>query len=214
VAATIAVIPTGVDVERFSPGDRPAARRGLGLPEHDPVLLYVGRLDREKSVERILAAFPRIQGVVPRVRLVLVGAGTEARRLEAVARTLPGADRITFLPARPHDALPGCYRAADVFLFASESETQGLVLAAAAACGIPAVSVAAPGRAAVGQDGATGLLTKAEPVALAEAAVGLLLDDERRQRLGRRAREVAERDFDDRKQIDRTLEVYAQLWRR
>jgi len=95
-----------------------------------------------------------------------------------------------------------------VFLFASETETQGLVLAEAAACGLPAVAVDAPGCDEVVRDGDTGLLTKGEPASLAEAAIGLLLDPERRRGMARRAREVAERLFDVRLQIDRTLAVY------
>jgi glycosyltransferase involved in cell wall biosynthesis len=209
VKVPIAVVPTGIDLRLFSPGARGEARAQLGLDPHDPVVLYVGRLDLEKSVDRVLVAFDRIASIVPRARLVLVGHGTQAEPLRAMAARLPSAPRITFLGVRAHDALATCYRAADIFLFASETETQGLVLAEAAACGLPAVAVSAAGCDEVIRDGATGILTKAQPEVLAEAAVGLLLDDERRRAMGARAREVAVREFDVRLQIDRTLEVYA-----
>ncbi len=214
VRAEVSVIPTGVDLDRFSPGGRDAARAALGLPADDPVLLYVGRLDPEKSVERVLAAFARLHGTLPGARLLLVGQGTDATRLQALARTLPGSDRVWFLPARDHDDLPACYRAADLFLFASETETQGLVLAEAAASGVPVVSVSAPGCDEVVRDGETGLLTKADPAAMAEAAVGLLLDRERRRRMGARARELAAGEFDAALQVDRTLALYARLMER
>lgn len=214
VAAPVEVIPTGVDVALFGPGDAGAARRALGFPLGDLLLLYVGRLDREKSIERILAAFTQIQATLPQARLALVGHGTEAARLQALARTLPPAGRIVFLPARPHATLPVCYQAADMFLFASETETQGLVLAEAAACGVPVVSVTGPGCDEVVRDGETGVLTKPEPAALAEAAITLLLDGERRRRMGVRAREVAVRDFDAAIQIDRTLALYDRACRR
>jgi 1,2-diacylglycerol 3-alpha-glucosyltransferase len=210
VRTPIAVVPTGVDLERFCPGDAAAARAALGLPLAAPLLLYVGRLDREKSVDRILLAFDRIAAVVPGARLVLVGQGTEAERLRRRAAALPVGDRIAFLGVRPHDALPACYRAADVFLFASETETQGLVLAEAAACGLPAAAVSAPGCDEVVRDGQTGLLTKSDPAALAEAAIALLVDPALRETMRRRARETAEREFDVRLQIDRTLAVYAE----
>jgi glycosyltransferase involved in cell wall biosynthesis len=208
VHAPIAVVPTGIDLTRFTPGDRQGARRELGLAPEERVLLYVGRLDREKSVERIVLAFERIASTVPRTRLLLVGQGTQAEALRRLAGSLPIADRICFLGRRAHADLPACYRAADLFVFASETETQGLVLAEAAACGLPAVAVAAPGCDEVVQDGASGLLTKPEPAALAEAAIGLLVDDERRRALGVRAREVAALHFDVDLQIDRTLAVY------
>ena len=209
VRAPIAVVPTGIDLTRFRPGDREAARRSLGVGAGEPLVLYVGRLDREKSVDRVLSAFERVASTIPAARLVLVGQGTEAERLRRVAASLPVADRIRFLGLRPHDSLAECYQAADVFLFASETETQGLVLAEAAACGLPAVAVNAAGCDEVVRDGDTGILTKGDPAALAEAAIGLLLDPERRRAMARRAREMAERLFDVKLQIDRTMAVYA-----
>jgi glycosyltransferase involved in cell wall biosynthesis len=208
VRTPIAVVPTGIDLARFRPGDRAAARRRLGVGESDALVLYVGRLDREKSVDRVLVAFERIASTVASARLLLVGHGTEAARLQRMASGLSVAPRIRFLGVRPHGELTECYQAADVFLFASETETQGLVLAEAAACGLPAVAVDAPGCDEVVRDGDTGILTKTDPAALAEAAIGLLLDPERRRGMARRAREVAEREFDVRLQIDRTLAVY------
>jgi glycosyltransferase involved in cell wall biosynthesis len=208
VRAHVAVVPTGVDLTHFAPGDSLAARRRLGLAADDRVLLYVGRLDREKSVGRILTAFERVAGTVPRARLVLAGHGTEADALQRHARRLAVGDRIVFLGVRPHETLVECYRAADLFVFASETETQGLVLAEAAACGVPAVTVSGPGCDEVVRDGETGVLTKPDSASLAEAAIGLLLDDARRARMATRARVVAEREFDVCLQIDRTLAVY------
>jgi 1,2-diacylglycerol 3-alpha-glucosyltransferase len=214
VEAPIAVVPTGVDLEAFAPGDRRGARRTLGLSFDDPLVLYVGRLDREKSVERVLLAFDRIASTVPAARLALVGRGMEAERLARFARRLGAGSRILFAGGRPHDTLPAWYRAADLFLFASETETQGLVLAEAAACGLPAVAVSAPGCDEVIHDGETGLLTKGDPTALAEAAIGLLLDAERRTTMGRWARQIALCEFGVSLQIDRTLAVYAAAARR
>lgn len=210
VRARIAVVPTGVDVGQFHPAPPAAARQALGLPERGPLLLYVGRLDREKSVDRLLHAFDRIACTLPESRFVLVGQGMEADRLRRLAAATPAGDRVHFAGVRPHEALAGYYQAADLFLFASQTETQGLVLAEAAACGLPAVAVAAPGVDEVIRDGETGLLTKDAPPAIAEAAIGLLLDPERRARMGAQARVVAEREFDVHLQLDRTLAVYAE----
>jgi len=209
VETPIAVVPTGVDLARFSPGDRTAARRARGLDEGALLVLYVGRLDREKSVDRVLAAFERVAGTVARARLVLVGQGTQGEELRRMAASLNAGGRVTFAGVCPHADLPDYYRAADLFLFASETETQGLVLAEAAACGLPAVAVDAPGCAEVVHDGDTGVLTKGDPEALAEAAIGLLIDPARRATMALRARQLAEREFDVTLQIDRTLDVYA-----
>src|SRR5262245_35629582 len=208
VRTPMAVVPTGVPLELFSPGDRGQARRNLGLSALDSVCLYVGRLDREKSVELVLDAFATIAGAVSGSRLWLVGQGTYELALRRRATANPAADRIRFCGGMSRDALVDFYRAADVFLFASQTETQGLVLAEAHACGLPAVAVNAPGCDEVVRDGHTGILTKSEPPAMAEAAIGLLLDAEQRRRMAERARLVAEVEFDVRLQIDRTLAVY------
>ena len=210
VTTPISVVPTGVDLERFRPGDRAAARRALGLGLDDRLLLYVGRLDREKSVDSVLLAFDRIAGTVAPARLWLVGQGKEGEALRRLAERLPTGDRIHFAGVREHARLVPWYQAADLFVFASETETQGLVLAEAAACGLPAVAVTAPGCDEVVRDGESGILTKGDPASLAEAAIGLLLDDERRTAMGARSRQIAEREFGIERQITRTLEVYAQ----
>ena len=209
VKAPIAVVPTGVDLACFSPGDRALARRARDIDPDALIVLYVGRLDREKSVDRVLAAFERIAGTVARARLVLVGQGTQGDELRRMAASLNAGARVTFTGVCPHEDLPDYYRAADLFLFASETETQGLVLAEAAACGLPAVAIEAPGCDEVVHDGDTGVLTKRDPAALAEAAIGLLIDPARRGAMSARARQLAEREFDVALQIDRTLEVYA-----
>src|SRR4029453_6675943 len=135
----------------------------------DALVLYVGRLDREKSVDRVLVAFERIASTVAWGGLLRVGHGTEAQRLQRMASGLSVAPRIRFLGVRPHDELAECYQAADVFLFASEAERQALLLAEGAACGLAAVAVDSPGCDEVVRDGDTGILTKSDPAALAEA---------------------------------------------
>jgi glycosyltransferase involved in cell wall biosynthesis len=210
VTTPIAVVPTGVDLARFTPAPPAAARARLGLPTEEPIVLYVGRLDREKSVDRVLLAFDRIAGTLGRVRLWLVGQGKEVDALRRLAGRLTAGDRVHFAGVRPHAGLAAWYQAADLFLFASETETQGLVLAEAAASGLPAVAVTAPGCDEVVRDGETGILTKGDPAALAEAAIGLLLDGERRRAMGGRARQVACQEFGVGLQIARTLEVYGE----
>jgi glycosyltransferase involved in cell wall biosynthesis len=210
VAAPIAVVPTGVDLDRFRPASRAAARHALGLAAGVPLVLYVGRLDREKSVDRVLLAFDRISGTLGGAQLWLVGQGKETEALRRLAGGLGAGDRVHFAGVRAHERLAAWYHAADLFLFASETETQGLVLAEAAACGLPAVAVIAPGCDEVVRDGETGILTKGDPAALAEAAVGLLLDGDRRVTMAARARQIAEQAFDVRLQITRTLDVYAE----
>src|SRR6266545_2324390 len=140
VKAPIATVPTGVPLDLFCPGGRLEARRALGLPAEVPLCLYVGRLDREKSVERVIDAFGLIAGAVSGARLLLVGQGSHEAALKRVAAASPARSAIDFLGSVVREELPPYYRAADLFLFSSETETQGLVLAEAHACALPAVA--------------------------------------------------------------------------
>jgi len=211
VRAPIAVVPTGVPLELFRPGDRAEARRSLGLPEHAPLCLYVGRLDREKSVERVIDAFGSIAGAISGARLVLVGQGSHEAALRRLGAQSPAGPQIDFRGSVARDGLPAYYRAADLFLFASETETQGLVLAEAHACGLPAVAVQASGVDEVVRDGETGLLTKSDAAELADAAIGLLLDDARRLAMGAAGRRLVERDFSATRQVEVMAGHYRRL---
>jgi len=211
VRAPIAVVPTGVPLDLFVPGDRQQARLAVGLPASEPICLYVGRLDREKSVGRVIDAFGTIAAAVSGGRLLLVGQGTHEASLRRQAAAGPAAARIDFRGGMSREALPSFYQAADLFVFASETETQGLVLAEAHACGLPAVAVRASGVDEVVRDGETGLLTKAETGDLADAAIGLLLDRDRRLAMGRAARRAAERQFSASGQVEVMARHYAAL---
>jgi glycosyltransferase involved in cell wall biosynthesis len=195
IEAPVAVIPTGVDLELFSPGSRERARRRLGLPVEGLICLYTGRLDREKSIERVLDAFESVAAAVSTATLHLVGKGSHAEALQRRAAAGRARHRVVFQGGMVREALPDYYRAADLFLFASETETQGLVLAEAHACALPAVAVRAPGVDEVVDDGLTGLLTKAETGEMADAAIGLLLDAERRARMGQAGRRLVQERF-------------------
>lgn len=211
VRAPVAVIPTGVDLGLFSPGSRERARRRLGLPGDGLICLYTGRLDREKSLERVLDAFESVAAAVSGATLHLVGKGSHGAALEARAAGGGAGRRVVFHGGLSREALPDYYRAADLFLFASETETQGLVLAEAHACGLPAVAVRASGVDEVVTDGETGFLTKSDTGEMADAAIGLLLDVERRMAMGQAARRLAEARFSTERQIHAMIGRYEAL---
>ncbi|HUG38497.1 MAG TPA: glycosyltransferase [Candidatus Limnocylindrales bacterium] len=214
VTAPIAVVPTGVPLDRFRAGDREEARRRLGLPPRAPLCLYVGRLDREKSVDRVIDAFGLIASALPDAWLFLVGQGSHGAPLARRAAASPASHRIRFHGGLAQEALPPYYQAADLFLFASETETQGLVLAEAHACGLPAVAVRASGVEEVVSDGETGVLTKPDAGELADAAIALLIDGDRRRAMAVTARRRAEREFSAQGQVEAMVSHYVRLLER
>jgi D-inositol-3-phosphate glycosyltransferase len=161
------VIPPGVDLDRFAPGDRAAARRAVGAPQDALVLLFVGRIQPLKAPDVLLHAASRLLAGDPalrsRLRVHVVGApsgsGLEApEQLQKLAGSLGIADVVHFFPPQPPDRLADHYRAADVTVVPSHNESFGLVALEAQACGTPVVAAAVGGLRTAVRDGVSGVL--------------------------------------------------------
>jgi D-inositol-3-phosphate glycosyltransferase len=190
----IRVIPCGVDLALFRPGDAAAARRRLGLDD-EPVLLFVGRLAPIKGLETLLHALGRHKAAgARRARLLIVGGDRNERfdgertRLRRLSDRLGIGSWVDFRGPQAQDALPDYYRAADLCLIPSRHESFGMVALEAMACGAAVVASRVGGLEATVQDGVTGILVPEGQVdALAAAIAALLGDASRRRALGRRA---------------------------
>jgi D-inositol-3-phosphate glycosyltransferase len=161
--APIAVIPGGVDLERFAPQPRVAARNALGLDVSRKVLLFVGRIQRLKGLEVLLRAFARIVDLDAQMLIVGGRPGTthesrEIARLQHLAAKLGVADRTRFVGAVAHADLPLYYAAADVTVMPSSYESFGLVAVESLACGTPVIATRVGGLTSIVHDGETGLL--------------------------------------------------------
>ncbi|HUH06902.1 MAG TPA: glycosyltransferase [Egibacteraceae bacterium] len=183
------VVEPGVDLKIFSPGDRQAARRSLGGGR---IVLFVGRLQPLKSPDiavRALAAVDRLLGEhEPPARLVICGGPSGDRAgesspagLRALASSLGIADRVALLGARPQHELAALYRAADVVIMPSRSESFGLVALEAQACGTPVVAAGVGGLRHVLAGGGGTLIAGHDPRDYAQALVEYLTDPVARQ---------------------------------
>jgi glycosyltransferase involved in cell wall biosynthesis len=190
VRRPIEVVPTGVDLDRFRPGDRAAARARLGVGA-GPLLLYVGRLDREKNVGFLIDAFAGVAARHPDAEFWLVGRGTHERALRRRAARLGAGERVRFVGGVVHDEIVRYYQAADLFVFASTTETQGLAVLEAMAVGVPVVAVRASGVEEAVVDGVSGLLVPEDPEVFAAAVRELLADAGLASKLAAGAREAA-----------------------
>ncbi len=192
------VIPTGIDVAGIRALAGVDPRAAAGWPADAIVAATLGRLAPEKSVDVILDAFASVAAAAKRARLLVVGGGPAEAALRERATAPDLAGRVAFTGALPRlDALSRI-SGADLFIFASRTETQGLVLAEALAAGVPAVAVDGPGVRDSVRDGLDGVVVDAEPSAdragrLADAALALVRDGARRHELARRARHDADR---------------------
>jgi glycosyltransferase involved in cell wall biosynthesis len=192
IAVPTAVIPTGLDLTDFAGGDGAAFRRRYAIAPERPVIAYVGRVAFEKNIDFLLRVTARIKTVMPDVLFIVSGEGPALGPLQDRARDLGLADATLFVGYLDRSGpLLDCYRAADAFVFASRTETQGLVLLEAMALGTPVVSTAVMGTRNVLREGQGALIVPEEEDAFAQAVVDLLRDEPQRRRLGAAGRRYA-----------------------
>ncbi|HET6274535.1 MAG TPA: glycosyltransferase [Candidatus Cybelea sp.] len=205
VTVRLEVVPSGIDLARFGAGRRDQALRSrLGADPGDRLLLYVGRLAREKNVELILGAMARARD--DSLKLVVAGDGPYRTELERQAAEM-GIDRVTrFLGVVAREELPILYASADAFVMPSTTETQGLVIAEAMAAGAYVIAAEAPQNRDV--LGGAGRIVAPTPEAFAAAFAEVRLDappDENARRASLR--------FAIDGQLDRMLALYENLVR-
>ncbi len=173
----VQVIPCGVDLKLFVPHNQQEARKKLGLPPHQPVLLFVGRLDPFKGPDVLLQAAAMME---EEAQIVVVGgklAGDrELQDLQKLAVEYNISHRVHFWGARPQEELPLIYSAADATVIPSYHESFGLVAVESLACGTPVVATRAGGLTTVIKHGETGYLVPRCPGFFAERLDTLLRD--------------------------------------
>lgn len=183
------VVPTGIPLAQFAAGDGDVFRVAHGIPNDRRVLLFVGRVAFEKNVDFLLRALERAVSVIPDLLLVIAGEGPAQASLRRLAAKLNLQEHVLFVGYLDRrDALLDCYRAADAFVFASRTETQGLVLLEAMALGIPVISTAVMGtRDIVGPERGA-LVPDDDEADFAEHIIRLMRDGDLRARLAEEGR--------------------------
>lgn len=218
----VRVVPSGVDVGRFYPVPKADARRELGLPDDERLVVYVGRVLPRKDVENLIRAVARLhERLRVRFRLIVVGGETESadlnrepemRRLLGIADLLGVRSLVTFVGRRPSDRLRTYYGAADVFASTPWYEPYGLTPLEAMACATPVVCSAVGGITFTVADGVTGFLVPPrDPDQLADRLALMLTDDDLRGRMARAARRRVEERFTWTTVSARTAAVYQEL---
>ncbi len=208
VRTPIFIVPPGVDTAKFSHGDRAAARKRFGFGPKDQVLLYVGRLAREKNIYFLLRAYPRIHKKNPKAKLLLVGNGLEENRLRRYARR-HGFTREVIIASRETVAtMPDVYASADLFIYASQTETYGRVIVEAMAAGLPIVALKGPSIVDLLKDRISGrIVFEQSPRRFAEIVREVLRDSKRAMLLGKQAQREA-RNYDSKISWELLFGVY------
>jgi len=202
------VIPTGTDLEPYLRADGKTLRNEKGWQDQT-VLISVGRLAPEKNWDTLFRAFSKVCSSYPNLRLVLIGDGPAKEALEALASELGIAEHVTFTGALPFDEVPRYLKAADAFIFASVTETQGLVTIEAMAAGLPVVAVDGSGTRDIVDHGKQGFLVENDVDALAKGINKLLADPQRMKRFSNSALKKA-KTFDVNQLGKQAIGVYEQ----
>ena len=186
------IIPTGMEMERFAHGDGNRFRARLGIEPGRPTLVHVGRIAHEKNIGFLLRMFARLVKRKPETMLVIAGEGPALEHCKSTVESLALSASVRFVGYLSRDRdLPDCYSAGDLFVFSSKTETQGLVLLEAMACGTPVVSTAYMGTADIVQPERGARVAPDDEEGFAARVLELLNDPSRRRAMAAEAREYA-----------------------
>lgn len=205
VSAPIRVIPTGTRASIV--GERAELRRRLGMPPGKRVMLYVGRIAKEKNMGVLFEAAAKVIASEPDAVFWLVGDGPWREACAAQARDLGIGDRVRFVGFVPRSDVDQYYAAADLFAFSSMTETQGLVVSEAMSHGLPAVVVQGGGAGASVRDGENGFMVRNDPAEFAQRVLDLFWDEGLYLRMADAARRSV-RGYTSREMTEEVLEVY------
>ncbi|MGB4467740.1 MAG: glycosyltransferase [Azovibrio sp.] len=213
VTTTLEILPTGIPLQRFARGDRAAFRQRHGLAPDRPLALFVGRVAHEKNIGFLLEALQLACRRIPDLCLVVTGEGPARPALERQAGQLGLQDNVLFLGYLDRQTeLPDAYAGADLFVFASRTETQGLVLLEAMAAGLPVLGLAAMGTRDI-LEPERGCQVGADDVSrFAEQMVALFEQDQTRLRLAAETRAYAA-EWSDQAMAARLCSFYEQICR-
>jgi len=192
ITTSTEVIPTGIKPESFVPGDRDAFRQKYGIAQDRPVLLFLGRVAHEKNIGFLLTVLGEVRKTIPQVLFVIAGEGPALKSLEQDVDEQRLSASVKFIGYLDRNTeLNSCYRSADLFIFASRTETQGLVLLEAMAQGTAVVSTAEMGTRDVLREGAGVWIAQEALADFSDKVVRLLGDAEAREHLSETGRAYA-----------------------
>ncbi len=213
VTVPMAVIPSGVDLERFSTGDGQRFRTRYKLPADAWLIGHVGRLAEEKNLEFLATAVARaVKQMKEKAYFVVVGTGPAENEIRIIVNEHGIADRTRLVGTLTGQELLDAYQALDLFTFTSMTETQGMVIVEAMAAGTPVLALDAPGAREVVEDGQNGRLMKNQDVQeYADAVIDLATRPPSVQQSMRdHARQTAKR-FTTTLSAEKTLHFYEQI---
>ena len=203
----IKVIPTGIDLNKFKPMNKEEMRRKYGFDTKDKIIIYVGRLEKEKNLDLLIKSFVFAKEHKPHAKLVLVGDGREKAHLKNLVDELELKD-VIFMGAMEYDKIPEVLNCADVFALTSLYEGSPTVIKEAIACGVPVVSTDVGDVGDVIQSDIVGKIVDSDEKLFARAIIDMFQID--RDAIKNACTGVS-KNFSFEKIANRTIEVYKEV---
>lgn len=182
------VLSNGVDMSHFHPGhDTALVKEKYRLPKK-PLLLYVGRLDKEKNIDAVIKAMAATK---EDFHFVVAGKGANSKKLESLAFSLGQKDRVSFIGFVPDEFLPALYSSADCFINAGVAELQGMSVMEAMASGLPVLAARAVALPELVYDGQNGFLFDPKDIeTLSKHMSAIFKDSNKRKEMGQKSLEI------------------------
>lgn len=210
VITPIDVVPTGIYVQQFVRGAGKAFRKKQNIPSDAFVIGHIGRLAPEKNLEFVTRAVADFMKNEPRAHFLIGGKGSSEKAIQAIMSREGVIDRLHLAGVVKGKDLIDAYHAMDVFVFASQSETQGLVITEAMAASIPVIAVDAPGVREVVRDGINGRLLARESIKdFVSALEGLAKQSEAKKKKMKKASLETAMQFSMEKCAQKAIKIYA-----
>lgn len=194
VTVPVTPIPTGVDLALFDKSyTKDEVCKKWKIPANRKILIYVSRVAKEKNIDFLFESLRAILSKRDDIHFLCIGGGPELKRIQALTSRWNVADKVTFTDMLPKSEVNRYYGACDVYVFASVTETQGIVIVEAMASGIPAVAVDQMGPSDIITDGIDGFLVPLKRNVFSGRIEQLLDNESLRKKMGDAARKNAQK---------------------
>lgn len=206
----IVVIPTGINIKEFRKPSHNNIRKKYNIPENSKVLIFVGRAGKEKNIDFLIKAFAKINKKVPQSFLLLVCEGPYKQNLLKLIKKLNLQDKVCITGYLKKSDVVKAYYASDIFVFASKTDTQGVVILEALACGLPVVAVSDSAFFGILKNEINGFATKSNFNDFSQKLIDLLTDRKKYNKISNMCEKTA-LEFIASNQAKKLVDVYKDL---
>ena len=201
----------GIKAEKFSGADQELVRKIYSIASNEIVLFLVSRLTEEKNVEFVFRAVKDILAQNKKIKFIVAGEGYLLPKLKKYCAEEKISDSVIFTGIVPPEEIKNYYAGADIFVYGSKSETQGIIPLEAMYMGLPLVAVDSTGISSLMLNKANGFLVQENEKEFSDAVLKLINDAELRQRFGEASGKIARENFTSEVSADKLLRVYENL---